>query len=43
MGFNFGLTGKVMLAAVAFGPAGSLFGELMYLVKDFFKVVLKND
>jgi H+/Cl- antiporter ClcA len=42
MGFNLLLTGKVMLAAVAFGLAGYLFGELMYLIKDFFKVVLKN-
>jgi H+/Cl- antiporter ClcA len=42
MGFNLLLTGKVMLAAVAFGLAGYLFGELMHLLKDLFKVVLKN-
>jgi H+/Cl- antiporter ClcA len=42
MGFNLLLTGKVMLAAVAFGLAGYLFGELMHLLKDVFKVVLKN-
>jgi len=42
IGFNLLLTGKVMLAAVAFGLAGYLFGELMHLIKDLFKVVLKN-
>lgn len=42
MEFNVLLTGKVMLAAVAFGLAGYLFGELMHLIKDLFKVVLKN-
>ena len=42
MGFNLWLTGKVMLAAVAFGLAGYLFGELMHLIKDCFKLVLKN-
>jgi len=42
MGFNVILTGKIMLAAVAFGLAGYLFGELMHLIKDIFKKVLKN-
>ena len=42
MGFNLLLTGKVMLDAVAFGLVGYLFGELMHLFKDIFKVVLKN-
>ena len=42
MVFNLVLTGKVMLAAVAFGLAGYLFGELMHLIKDTLKVVLKN-
>lgn len=42
MGFNLLLTGKVMLAAVAFGLVGYLFGELMHLLKDLFRVVLKN-
>jgi H+/Cl- antiporter ClcA len=42
MGFNLLLTGKIMLAAVTFGLAGYLFGELMHLIKDLFKVVLKN-
>lgn len=36
------MTGKVILAAVTFGLAGYLIGELMYLIKGLFKVVLKN-
>ena len=42
IGFNLLLTGKVLIAAVAFGLVGYLFGELMHLFKDIFKMVLKN-
>jgi len=43
IGFNLVLTGKIILAAIAFGLAGYLFSELTYLVKDIFKATLKND
>jgi len=42
IGFNLVLTGKIMLAAVAFGLVGYLFGEVTHLIKDVFKVALKN-
>lgn len=42
MGFNLVLTGKILLAAIAFGLAGYLFGELIHLIKDVFKVTLKK-
>ena len=33
---------KVIIAAIAFGLAGYLFGELTHAIKDIFKVTLKN-
>jgi H+/Cl- antiporter ClcA len=42
IGFNLLLTGKIVLAAIAFGLAGYLFGELTYLIKDIFKATIKN-
>ncbi|PSW19392.1 voltage-gated chloride channel protein [Photobacterium sanctipauli] len=36
------MVGKIVLAAVAFGLAGYLFGELTHVFKDIFKATLKN-
>lgn len=36
------MMGKVFIAAIAFGLAGYLFGELTHAIKDIFKVTLKN-
>ena len=42
IGFNLWLSAKVILAAVAFGLVGYLFGEITHLLKDIFKVLLRN-
>ncbi len=42
IGFNLWLTAKILPAAVAFGLAGYLFGEVTHLIKDVFRVTLKN-
>jgi len=36
------MMGKVVLASIAFGLAGYLFGELTHALKDIFKATLKN-
>ncbi|MGF1758983.1 voltage-gated chloride channel family protein [Photobacterium sagamiensis] len=36
------LIGKIILASIAFGLAGYLFGELTHAFKDIFKATLKN-
>ncbi|WP_406611308.1 voltage-gated chloride channel family protein [Agarivorans sp. JK6] len=36
------MLGKVLIAAVAFGITGYLFGETVFVLKDIFKLVFKN-